>query len=169
VIADAADAAKAQVWVMAPMVAHQDEAAWFAQRAAAHGLPTTGVMIEVPSAALMAREVLSHVHFASIGTNDLTQFTLAADRRLGALAHLQDPWHPAVLRLIDQVCRAGEAMNRPVGVCGEAAADPRLACVLVGLGVTSLSMAPGAIADVREALLRHSLDQCRAMARSTLE
>jgi phosphotransferase system enzyme I (PtsI) len=168
-IADAAAAAQAQVWVMAPMIAHQEEAAWFARRAAAHGLPATGVMVEVPAAALMAREVLSHVQFASIGTNDLTQFTLAADRQVGALAHLQDPWHPAVLRLIAQVCQAGEALARPVGVCGEAAADPRFACVLVGLGVTSLSMAPGAIAEVREELLQHSLDQCREMARSILE
>jgi len=168
-IADAAAGASAHVWVMAPMVSHHDEAAWFARRAASHGLPTAGVMIEVPSAALTAREVLSHVHFASIGTNDLTQFTLAADRQLGALAHLQDPEHPAVLHLIAQVCQAGAALARPVGVCGEAAADPRLACLLVGLGVTSLSMAPGAIAEVREELLRYTLDQCRAMARSTLE
>jgi phosphotransferase system enzyme I (PtsI) len=168
-IAAAATSAGAQVWVMAPMVAHQDEAAWFAERATAHGLPVAGVMIEVPSAALTAHHVLSHVNFASIGTNDLTQFTLAADRQVGALAHLQDPWHPAVLRLIAEVCRAGEALGRPVGVCGEAAADPRLACVLVGLGVTSLSMAPGAIAEVREELMQHTLDQCREMARSTLE
>lgn len=167
-IAEAADGADAEVWVMAPMVSEPAEAAWFAERCAAHGLISSGVMIEVPSAALLAEEILAKVDFASIGTNDLAQFTLAADRQLGALAHFQDPWHPALLRLIAHVGAAGAATGRPIGVCGEAAADPRLACVLVGLGVTSLSMAPAALADVREELARYTLEQCREMANSAL-
>lgn len=167
-IADAAAFTDADVWVMAPMVSEAEEAAWFAERVAAHGLRTAGVMIEVPSAAIMAGEILSTVDFASIGTNDLAQFTLAADRQLGALARWQDPAHPAVLRLIALVCQAGAAQHKPVSVCGEAAADPRLACILVGLGVTGLSMAPAALAAVRDELAQYTLDECREMAEAAL-
>jgi phosphotransferase system enzyme I (PtsI) len=167
-IAMAAKSSEADVWVMAPMVSEPGEAAWFAQRVAEHGLRAAGVMIEVPSAALLARETLSTVDFASVGTNDLAQFTLAADRQLGALAPWQDPAHPAVLRLVAMVGRAASELGKPLGVCGEAAADPRLACVLVGLGVTSLSMAPAALACVRDELARHTLQDCRLMAEEAL-
>jgi phosphotransferase system enzyme I (PtsI) len=163
-IASASSATSAEVWVMAPMVAEPEEAAWFVGRAAEHGLTMAGVMVEVPSAALLAEEVLEVCAFASLGTNDLAQYALAADRQVGGLAALQDPWHPALLRLIQLVGAAGARTSKPVGVCGEAAADPRLACVLVGLGVTSLSMAGPALADVRAELAEHSLDGCRAMA-----
>jgi phosphotransferase system enzyme I (PtsI) len=142
----------ARPWVMAPMVADAEEAAWFVERARRHGLDQAGVMIEVPAAALTADAVLRVADFASLGTNDLTQYTLAADRTLGRLAALQDPWHPSVLRLVGATGEAGERQRRPIGVCGEAAADPLLAPVLVGLGVGSLSMAPAAIADVRDEL-----------------
>ena len=93
-------------------------------------------MIEVPAAALLADRILEHVDFLSIGTNDLTQYTMAADRMSAELATLTDPWQPAVLVLVAMAIKAGVAVDKPVGVCGEAAADPLLACVLVGLGVS---------------------------------
>ena len=84
------------------------------------------------------------------------------------MASFQDPWHPAVLRLIREVGDAGRIHGKPVGICGEAAADPLLAVVLVGLGATSLSMAPTALADVRASLLQHSLDDARVIAEAAL-
>jgi len=163
-VADAARDSGAEVWVMAPMVALPEEAAWFAERVRAHGLPTPGVMVEVPAAALLAREILDPVEFVSIGTNDLAQYTLAADRMAGPLAALNDPWQPALLRLVELTGAAGAATGKPVGVCGEAAADPLLALVLVGLGVTSLSMAARAIPDVGEMLARVSRKECVRLA-----
>jgi phosphotransferase system enzyme I (PtsI) len=162
-VAVAAAAADAEVWVMAPMVAEPAEAAWFTAEAAAQGLPA-GVMIEVPSAALLAEEILAVTGFVSLGTNDLAQYALAADRQLGGLGPLQDPWHPAVLRLVRMAGQAGARAGKPVGVCGEAAADPLLAVVLVGLGATSLSMAPPALAGVRAALAGRTLAECRELA-----
>ena len=93
-----------------------------------------GVMVEIPSAALLAHRMLEVVDFLSIGTNDLTQYTMAADRMATDLAHLTDPWQPAVLQLIAITAEAGKQAGKPVGVCGEAAADPLLACALVGHG-----------------------------------
>jgi phosphotransferase system enzyme I (PtsI) len=167
-LAAAADGAAAELWVMAPMVADAAEAAWFVDLARAHGLARAGVMVEIPSAALTADAVLAVADFASLGTNDLTQYTMAADRMLGPLATLQDPWHPAVLRLVAMTCDAGRRAGRPVGVCGEAAADPRLAQVLVGLGVSSLSMSPAAIGAVRQALAAVSQADCVALAERVL-
>jgi phosphotransferase system enzyme I (PtsI) len=154
----------ADVRVMAPMVATAEESAWFARRVREHGLPVAGVMIEVPAAALRARHVLAEVDFASIGTNDLAQYTLAADRMQGELASLLDPWQPAVLDLIAAACDGGRDTGKPIGVCGEAAADPLLALVLVGLGVSSLSMAPTRVPGVRASLHMHDLRTCSAMA-----
>jgi phosphoenolpyruvate-protein phosphotransferase (PTS system enzyme I) len=168
-IAVAADRAGAKdVWVMAPMVATPPEAARFRDRCQAAGLSRVGVMIEIPSAALQAPAVLSTVDFLSIGTNDLSQYTFAADRQCGELADLLDPWQPALLSLVAICGRAGHAAAKPIGVCGEAAADPLLAPVLVGLGVTSLSMAPRALPAVREALASHTLDECRRLAAEVL-
>jgi phosphotransferase system enzyme I (PtsI) len=165
----AADAATdAELWVMAPMVATVEETRYFTELARELGIRVAGVMVEVPSAALTAERVLGIADFASIGTNDLTQYTMAADRLLGTVANLQDPWHPAVLQLIAEVGRAGAATGKPVGICGEAAADPLLAAVLVGLGATSLSMSPSALADVRASLARYSLDDAKALARAAL-
>lgn len=158
----------ADLWVMAPMVATVEEAVYFTDLARDYGIKTAGVMVEVPSSALLADRILSYTDFASIGTNDLTQYTLAADRLLGSVAAFQDPWHPAVLRLIREVGDAGRVNRKPVGICGEAAADPLLAVVLVGLGATSLSMAPTALADVRATLLQHSLDDARVIAEAAL-
>ena len=158
----------ADVWVMAPMVSTPAEAAAFADRVRGHGLPVAGVMIEVPAAALRAAQILEQADFVSIGTNDLSQYTFAADRQAGALAPLLDPWQPALLQLIAMTANAGRAAGRPVGVCGEAASDPLLAVVLAGLGVTSLSMAPPALAEVRAALAERTLAQCEAAAAAAL-
>lgn len=152
-------------WVMAPMVATVDETEQFVAACARHGLTTAGIMVEVPSAALLAGPLLAHAKFASIGTNDLTQYTMAADRMLGAVASLSDAWQPAVLRLVEATALGGAAQARPVGVCGEAAADPALAVVLVGLGVTSLSMTPRALPDVAAVLAATDLATCRVLAR----
>ena len=122
------------------------DASDFVARCARHGLGVAGVMVEVPSAALLAGPILAHATFASIGTNDLTQYTMAADRLLGAVAHLSDAvaaGRPAASS--PRRAPAAPQQGRPVGVCGEAAADPALAVVLVGLGVTSLSMTPRAL------------------------
>jgi len=163
-LATAARATGSDVRVMAPMVATAEEAAWFARRVHENGLPTVGVMIEVPAAALRARHVLAEVDFASIGTNDLAQYTLAADRTQGELATLLDPWQPALLDLVAAACGGGRDAGKPIGVCGEAAADPLLALVLTGLGVNSLSMAATRVPAVRAALSLHDLPTCAAMA-----
>ena len=160
----AANVPDAELWVMAPMVATVDEAKWFAQRARAAGLEKVGVMVETPAAAIRAWQVLEEVDFASIGTNDLSQYTMAADRMQGELADLLSPWQPAVLSMIRETCRGGEATGKPIGVCGEAGGDPLMALVLVGLGVKSLSMAPGKVNAVRAALRLHDFDTCRQMA-----
>ncbi|WP_091231172.1 phosphoenolpyruvate--protein phosphotransferase [Microbacterium sp. 3J1] len=167
-LALAADAESALVEVMAPMVATVEEARYFAARARAAGWERVGVMIETPSAAMLASEVLEGVEFISLGTNDLAQYTLAADRLLGELGDLNDPWQPAVLRLIGVAGAAGRRWDLPVGVCGEAGADPTLAAVLVGLGATSLSMAPAALGRVAAALRDVTDAQCRAAADAVL-
>ncbi|WCD92712.1 phosphoenolpyruvate--protein phosphotransferase [Microbacterium sp. nov. GSS16] len=163
-LAEAASAESALVEVMAPMVATVDEARDFAARARGFGLERVGVMIETPSAALLAAELFEVVDFVSLGTNDLAQYTLAADRLLGELGDLNDPWQPAVLRLIGMVGSVGRAANRAVGVCGEAGGDPQLAPVLVGLGVTSLSMTPRSLGRVAAALAAVTPEQCRRAA-----
>ncbi len=167
-LAEADAETDADLWVMAPMVSTVEETEYFVRTAHEFGLKTAGVMVEVPSAALLADRILKHAAFASIGTNDLTQYTLAADRLLGSVAGFQDPWHPAVLRLVGDVGSAGAAAGKPVGICGEAAADPLLAVVLVGLGATTLSMSPAAIADVRVSIARFTLEQARSLAEIAL-
>ena len=166
-IAAAAAATGVDPWVMAPMIATADEAKTFAEQARSFGL-TPGVMIEIPAAALLAGRILEHVDFLSIGTNDLAQYTMAADRMSAELATLTDPWQPGVLALVDMTARAGAAAGKPVGVCGEAAADPMLACVLVGMGITSLSAAATAVPGVGAALAPVTLDQCRTAAEAVL-
>ena len=163
-IASAAAEASCEVWTMAPMVATPGEAAEFAARARARGLEHVGAMIEIPAAALRAARLLEHLDFLSIGTNDLGQYTMAADRQDGRLPDLLDPWQPALLELIALAAEAGRAAGKPVGVCGEAAADPRLAPVLVGLGVTSLSMAAAGIPAVHASLSERTFGECRERA-----
>ena len=157
----------APTWVMAPMVATAREAKWFAGLCAERGL-VAGAMIEVPAAALMADKIMPHLDFVSIGTNDLTQYTMAADRMSPQLAYLTDPWQPAVLRLIQHTCEEGKRTNTAVGVCGEAAADPLLACVLAGLGVNSLSSASTAIAGVGAQLSAIDFDTCVKAAEAAI-
>lgn len=154
-------------WVMAPMVATVPEARRFAQLCRERGIKP-GIMVEVPAVALLAPLFLEHVDFVSIGTNDLSQYTMAADRMSPHLATLTDPWQPAVLALIAMTARAGRKAGKPVGVCGEAAADPLLACVLVGLGVTSLSMAASAVSGVGAQLAGVTFEQCQQAAQSVL-
>jgi phosphotransferase system enzyme I (PtsI) len=166
-VAEAARRTGSTPWVMAPMVATVPEAADFAATVRARGL-VPGVMIEVPSAALHAERLLEHVDFLSIGTNDLSQYTLAADRLSADLADLTDPWQPALLMLVAITAEAGRRTGKPVGVCGEAAADPLLACVLVGLGITSLSCAASAVAGVGARLATVDLDTCRRAAEAAL-
>ena len=166
-VAEAARATNSTPWVMAPMVATVAEAADFAAQVRARGL-VPGVMIEVPSAALLAERLLDHVDFLSIGTNDLSQYTLAADRLSADLADLTDPWQPALLLLVSMTAEAGKRRGKPVGVCGEAAADPLLACVLVGLGITSLSCAASAVAGVGSKLATVDLVTCQEAAAAAL-
>ena len=157
--------------VMAPMVADRIDARAFADACRTAGLGAKfGAMVEIPSAALRARSILAEVEFLSLGTNDLAQYTFAADRQVGALARLQDPWQPALLDLVASAAEAARATGKSCGVCGEAAADPVLACVLTGLGVTSLSMGAASIPYVRATLAKHTFAQCEraaAAARAT--
>ena len=166
-VAQAARETASTPWVMAPMVATAAEAADFAARVRARGL-VPGVMIEVPSAALLADRLLEHVDFLSIGTNDLSQYALAADRLSADLADLTDPWQPALLHLVQLTAEAGQRRGKPVGVCGEAAADPLLACVLVGLGITSLSCAASAVPAVGARLGTVDLATCQRAAAAAL-
>lgn len=166
-VAAAAAGREGCTWVMAPMVSTVAEARWFTSLVRPYGLKA-GVMIEVPSAALMIDEIFAEVDFVSIGTNDLTQYVMAADRLNSHLATYTSPWQPAVLRLIAQVAAAGKRSGKPVGVCGEMAADPYLACVLVGLGVTSLSMAAPTVGSVGVQLSDVTLKQCEDAAQAAL-
>lgn len=169
-IALAAGQSEADVWVMAPMISTAEEAARFASMCADAGIKTPGVMVEVPSAALTAESILREVEFASLGTNDLTQYAMAADRQLGPLANLNTPWQPAVLRLVGLTVEGSraEGSNKPVGVCGEAAADPALAVVLTGLGVTTLSMTARSLAAVAAVLKTVTLAEAQELAKLAL-
>ena len=165
----AADAqTDADLWVMAPMVADAHEAAYFVKLGKSFGLKKVGVMAEVPSIALMADQVAKVADFVSLGTHDLTQYTLAAVRTLGSVANYQTALHPAVLRAIKLIADAGNANGMPVGVCGEAAADPDLAVVLTGIGVNSLSMTPVALDDVRAELAGVTLEEAQEKAAKAL-
>jgi len=167
-LAAAQTATEARLRVYAPMVADAEEARWFVELARSFGIADAGVMAEVPSLALAAEQAMEVADFVSVGTNDLTQFAFAADRGDARLAGYQRPGHPAVLRLVESVTDAGSAAGKPVTVCGEAAADPALAVVFVGLGAAALSMTPPAIPAVREALAGVTLDQARARAAEAL-
>ncbi|MFE0464557.1 phosphoenolpyruvate--protein phosphotransferase [Kitasatospora sp. NPDC058965] len=164
-LARAAEGLPVHLEVMAPMVADRADAKAFARACTEAGLRAKfGAMVEIPSAALRASSILREVEFLSLGTNDLAQYTFAADRQVGSLARLQDPWQPALLDLVAAAAGAAQAAGKSCGVCGEAAADPLLACVLTGLGVTSLSMGAASIPYVRAALAKATLAQCRRAA-----
>ncbi len=132
------------------------------------GIVEVGSMIEVPAAALLAATLAAEVDFLSIGTNDLVQYTMAAERGNGGVAHLSDPAHPAVLRLIAAVVEAGAAHGCRVAVCGEAAADPVIVPLLVGLGVDELSVTPPRIALVKQRVRELSMESSRTVATDAL-
>jgi phosphocarrier protein FPr len=165
-------AADSPVSVMFPMVTTVDEvraAGALLDEACAGRRPESlrvGIMVEVPSVALKAAAFAPHVDFFSVGTNDLTQYALAAERGNPSLAALADPLDPGVLRLIAELC-AG-AGDVPVSVCGEAAADPAAIPILLGLGVRSLSVAPPAIAAVKQAVRELHLGEASDLARRSL-
>ncbi|MYS44365.1 phosphoenolpyruvate--protein phosphotransferase, partial [Streptomyces sp. SID5998] len=164
-LAKAAEGLPVHLEVMAPMVADRADAKAFADACRAAGLRAKfGAMVEIPSAALRARSVLQEVEFLSLGTNDLAQYTFAADRQVGAVSRLQDPWQPALLDLVAMAADAAQAEGKSCGVCGEAASDPLLACVLTGLGVTSLSMGAASLPYVRATLAKYTLAQCERAA-----
>jgi len=130
--------------------------------------PRVGIMVEIPAAALMADRLAREVDFFSIGTNDLTQYTLAADRTNPKVAYLNDPCHPA-LRLVDRTARAARDSDIPVGVCGEMAGDPEAVTLLVGLGIDELSMSPALIPHAKSLVRSLALDRAVALAQEALD
>jgi phosphocarrier protein FPr len=127
-----------------------------------------GIMIEVPAAALAADVLAQEAAFFSIGTNDLTQYTLAVDRGHPRLAAMADALHPAVLRLIRMTAEAGKKKGRLVGVCGGIAGDPQAIPLLIGLGVEELSVAVPAVPAVKAAIRELNLEDCRKLADKAL-
>jgi len=167
------------VKVMAPMVADAgdvDLLRSLAARAAgelesegvAHGPVSLGVMLEIPGAVLVADSYLGQLSFASLGTNDLLQYTLAVDRGNPALGRYQDSLHPALLRLVREAVERSATAGTELSVCGEMAGDPVAALALVGLGVRVLSMAAGSLAPVRRAIRGVALPEAEAAARAAL-
>jgi phosphotransferase system enzyme I (PtsI) len=128
-----------------------------------------GAMIEIPSAVLIANTLAKRVKFFSIGSNDLIQYTLAADRTNEKVSHLYEPTHPAIIRLIKMTVDAAHAAGIWAGVCGEIAGDPMLAPLLIGLGVDELSAAPPVIAEVKYIIRRIKLTEAQALAEFALQ
>ncbi len=173
-------AAHGQVHVLVPMLAHASEihqTLALLQRARneldaqglVYGPIKLGAMIEVPAAALTVPLFLKHFDFLSIGTNDLIQYTLAIDRADEAVAHLYDPLHPAVLRLLADVIAQGRAQGKSVSVCGEMAGDVAMTRLLLGLGLRSFSMHPSQILSVKQQILRSDAQRLAQWAQSVLE
>ncbi|NHN84931.1 phosphoenolpyruvate--protein phosphotransferase [Acetobacter musti] len=131
-------------------------------------LPPLGAMIETPAAALMAGTLARHVDFLAIGTNDLTMYTLAADRASAEVASLYDPLHPAVLTMISGVVTAALHERKPVSLCGEIAGDPRITPLLIGLGLRSLSMTASAVPRVKQVVRSSRYEDCHRLARRVL-
>ncbi|WP_047335772.1 phosphoenolpyruvate--protein phosphotransferase [Pseudomonas protegens] len=161
--------------VMLPMVTEVAELLHIRQRldlfAAELGLslrPELGVMIEVPAAALMAEQLAEHADFLSIGTNDLSQYTLAMDRDHAGLAARVDALHPALLRLIAQTCAGARRHGRWVGVCGALASDPLATPVLIGLGVSELSVSPPQVGEIKDRVRQLDASQCRQLSQPLL-
>jgi phosphotransferase system enzyme I (PtsI) len=137
--------------------------------AIADPLPPLGAMIELPGAALAADALAEVSDFFALGTNDLTMYTLAIDRGDEQLAHLYNPLHPAVLRLIQFTAEAATRAGIPVSVCGEIAGDPRYAALLLGLGIKELSMVPSALARVKQRIRRLDYSAAQRCARTIME
>jgi len=172
-------AAHGQVRLLIPMLAHAREIrqtlalieqarAQLDARGLVHGPVKVGAMIEVPAAALSVKMFLRHFDFLSIGTNDLIQYTLAIDRADELVAHLYDPLHPAVLRLVADTIAESVAQDKHVSVCGEMAGDPMVTRLLLGLGLRSFSMHPTQILAVKQEILRADTKRLRAWAQDVL-
>ncbi len=172
-------AADTQIWLMLPMVSTVTEVGglrdWIveistgmAARGIRHEMPPIGIMVEVPSVALVADAVAQHVDFFSIGTNDLTQYAMAADRTNTALDELQDPLHPAVLALCERTVAAAKRHGISVSVCGLAAADPLGAAVFAAMGVDKLSVSPRTVNLVKSAIATTDASTADSMVRAAL-
>ncbi|WP_085702539.1 phosphoenolpyruvate--protein phosphotransferase [Pseudomonas sp. B15(2017)] len=162
--------------ILLPMVTEVDELLHIRQRVDALCLelginqrPEIGVMIEVPAAALQAEQLAEHADFLSIGTNDLSQYTLAMDRDHAGLAARVDALHPALLRLIAMTCDGAALHKRWVGVCGALASDPLATPVLIGLGVTELSVSPVQIGEIKDRVRQLHEAECQRLARDLLK
>lgn len=168
------------LWIMLPMVENvaeirkaKDLLTQCRQELTSEGVTTgdvqIGIMVEIPAAALIADRLAKEVDFMSIGTNDLTQYTLAADRGNEHVAHLYDPVHPAVLQLVRLTCDAARKEGIVAGMCGELAGDPEMTEILIGLGLQELSMSAGTIPEVKENIRKVQSDQARIQADRVLE
>ncbi|WP_236195852.1 phosphoenolpyruvate--protein phosphotransferase [Pseudomonas glycinae] len=162
--------------ILLPMVTEVDELLHIRQRVDALCLelginqrPEIGVMIEVPAAALQAEQLAEHADFLSIGTNDLSQYTLAMDRDHAGLAARVDALHPALLRLIAITCEGAAVHKRWVGVCGALASDPLATPVLIGLGVSELSVSPVQIGEIKDRVRQLHEAECQRLARDLLK
>jgi multiphosphoryl transfer protein len=161
-VADVEEIRKARAWVEK---AHDQ----LAEEKKPHAWPVElGIMVEIPSAALLAPVLATEVDFFSIGTNDLTQYTLAAERGNPALYHLSDGLHPAVLRLIGEVVDASHQAGKWTGICGELGGDPEATPILVGLGVDELSLNPAGIPRIKSILRDLTMENARAIAEKAL-
>jgi phosphotransferase system enzyme I (PtsI) len=172
-------AAHGQVNLLVPMLGHASEIrqtvslidharAQLDNRGLMHGPVKLGAMIEVPAAALMLQVFLRHFDFLSVGTNDLIQYTLAIDRADEAVAHLYDPCHPAVLKLLADTIAGARAQGKPVSVCGEMAGDVGMTRLLLGLGLRSFSMHPTQILAVKQQILRADAGKLEAWAQQVI-
>ena len=165
-----------RVRIMLPMVSFVDEIKQFQeifkQEASQLGLSQKaqlGIMVEVPSAALLAAQFAPYTDFFSIGTNDLTQYTLAIDRNHKELSPLADAMHPAVLRLISQTCEGAKMFRKPVSVCGALASEPDAVPFLIGLGVTHLAVSAGVVARTKARIRKSNFHRCAELAKEALQ
>jgi phosphotransferase system enzyme I (PtsI) len=169
-----------KVNLLIPMIAHAAEIrqtlslidfarAELDNRGIAYGPVQIGAMIEIPAAALQVRTFLKYFDYLSIGTNDLIQYTLAIDRADESVAHLYDPCHPAVLRLVADTISECRRQGKPVSVCGEMAGDPLFTRLLLGLGLRVFSMHPAQILTVKQEVLRADAARLEAWARDVVD
>ncbi|NCN71092.1 MAG: phosphoenolpyruvate--protein phosphotransferase [Betaproteobacteria bacterium] len=173
-------AAFGQIHLLIPMLVHASEIrqtialidharVQLDNRGVAYGPVKLGAMIEIPAAALTLKVFLKYFDFLSIGTNDLIQYTLAIDRADESVAHLYDPMHPAVLRLVANTIAQGKAQNKPVSVCGEMAGDTTMTRLLLGMGLRSFSMHPAQILAVKQEVLRADTSKLADWARQIID
>lgn len=167
-----------KIRLLVPMIAHLSEATQvldliakakqqLSDAAKPFGVIEVGAMVEVPAAALVLPSFLRLFDFVSIGTNDLIQYTLAIDRGDESVAHLYDPWHPAVLRLVEGVIRLSRSAGKGVSVCGEMAGDPAFTELLLAMGLRSFSMHPSQIASIKQQVLRTDSRRLVGLVKST--